>query len=47
MNVTLHGANPEALESDEQAGVDRVLFELTDHENPDDALRELDRVAHH
>jgi probable F420-dependent oxidoreductase len=44
--VTLYGAAPkaEALESYAAAGVDRVLFELSDHDT-DGTLRELDRYA--
>lgn len=45
VNVTLYGATPEALGEYEKAGIDRVLFELPDHETPDRALRELDRFA--
>ncbi|MDT0269646.1 LLM class F420-dependent oxidoreductase [Streptomyces sp. DSM 44915] len=45
VNVTLYGGSPDALDAYREAGVDRVLFELPDHENPDDALRALDRLA--
>jgi probable F420-dependent oxidoreductase len=47
IGVTLYGgvAEPEVLDSYEQAGVDRVLFELPDHEATHDALTELDRFA--
>lgn len=45
VNVTLYGGRPEALDAHRQSGVDRVLFELPDHEDPEDALRELDRLA--
>ncbi|MDT0446703.1 LLM class F420-dependent oxidoreductase [Streptomyces johnsoniae] len=45
VNVTLYGGSPDALGPYQEAGVDRVLFELPDHENPDDILRELDRLA--
>lgn len=45
VNVTLYGGSPDALESYQEAGVDRVLFELPDHESPGDILRELDRLA--
>ncbi|MBB1154290.1 LLM class F420-dependent oxidoreductase [Amycolatopsis dendrobii] len=43
--VTLYGADPEKLAGYAEAGVDRVLFELEDHEDPADALRQLDRLA--
>ncbi|WP_217697531.1 hypothetical protein [Nocardia donostiensis] len=45
VQVTLYGGTPEALESYEKAGVDRVQFELPDHETPDQALRALDHFA--
>ncbi|MGC7098361.1 LLM class F420-dependent oxidoreductase [Amycolatopsis lurida] len=45
VNVTLYGGSPDALESYEDAGVDRVLFELHDHKNPGDTLRELDHLV--
>ncbi|MFD2470178.1 LLM class F420-dependent oxidoreductase [Amycolatopsis silviterrae] len=43
--VTLYGADPAKLDDYEEAGVDRVLFELADHEEPEDVLRQLDRLA--
>ncbi|WP_418154764.1 LLM class F420-dependent oxidoreductase [Actinoalloteichus caeruleus] len=45
VDVTLYGGSPGALGSYHEAGFDRVLFELPDHEDPDDTLRELDRLA--
>ncbi|GAA3567049.1 LLM class F420-dependent oxidoreductase [Amycolatopsis ultiminotia] len=45
VRVTLYGGSPEALGSYEHAGVDRVLFELPDHETPGEALRALDHLA--
>jgi len=45
VDVTLYGAAPEAAEAYGEAGADRVLFELPDHENPARILRELDRLA--
>ncbi|WP_116199752.1 hypothetical protein [Amycolatopsis circi] len=43
--VTLYGADPEKLAEYAEAGVDRVLFELEDHEEADDVVRQLDRLA--
>ncbi|MGV9297737.1 hypothetical protein [Amycolatopsis sp. NPDC003676] len=43
--VTLYGADPEKLADYAEAGFDRVLFELEDHADPADALRQLDRLA--
>ncbi|MBB4688426.1 LLM class F420-dependent oxidoreductase [Amycolatopsis jiangsuensis] len=45
VGVTLYGADPEKLADYEEAGVDRVLFELDDHEDPAGTLRQLDRLA--
>jgi probable F420-dependent oxidoreductase len=45
VTVTLYGGSPDALAAYEDAGVDRVLLELSDHEGADGALRELDRFA--
>ncbi|MBP2478516.1 putative F420-dependent oxidoreductase [Crossiella equi] len=45
VNVTLYGGSPEALASYQDSGVDRVLFELPDHDSPEQALRELDHLA--
>ena len=45
VNVTLYGGRLELLADYRDAGVDRVLFELPDHEDPGDVLRELDRLA--
>ena len=43
--VTLYGADPHQLTEYEAAGVDRVLFELTDHDDPADVMRQLDHLA--
>lgn len=47
VNVTLYGGAPAELGSYRDAGFDRVLFELSDHRDPEAALRELDRLAAH
>jgi hypothetical protein len=38
-------AGAAAVQSYEQAGATRVLYELTDTEDPDQVVRELDRLA--
>ncbi|HZG92394.1 MAG TPA: LLM class F420-dependent oxidoreductase [Pseudonocardia sp.] len=45
--VTVYGAvaGAAAVQSYEQAGATRVLYELTDAEDPDQVVRELDRLA--
>jgi alkanesulfonate monooxygenase SsuD/methylene tetrahydromethanopterin reductase-like flavin-dependent oxidoreductase (luciferase family) len=47
VTVTVYGAAPKpaALESYAAAGVDRVLFELQDHDGAKDTLTELDALA--
>ncbi|WP_158920228.1 hypothetical protein [Streptomyces sp. NBRC 109706] len=45
VNVTLYDGTPEAVDSHREAGVDRVLLELPDHENPADARPRLDQLA--
>ncbi|MEK6443465.1 LLM class F420-dependent oxidoreductase [Pseudonocardia sp. T1-2H] len=47
VTVTVYGAAPKpaALESYAAAGVDRVLFELQDHEGAKETLTELDALA--